>query len=432
LKLALLYDTFAFIGVDMRRLFYLSLVLLFIVLSCSQESEFPVGYDKLDYNSPIYSVTLEPSDVWVDTYFSCYDNNGMSQRLLVGAWEGYKFRTLIRFNLDWLEYDPDKNITNAILRLHYGKREGEFNDNIYNEGDMTVYVAPVYKAWNELDASWYHPKHDDSWNGGTFGEPVGSFYLGEPTENMESIDIDITEMVVDWISDPNSNNGCILYAKDEGAINSIKELPATETISKEMPYIVITYDENNEKVEEIIKPWDDVTITYSDNEMSDDYLPGSEDELLIGGWNGFAYRACYKFDMSESVTGIPPEATVVLADLQLYFLPSSKSDYAEFEVHRVGKDLSEDYTAGQLRQLPFYYEHDWERQTIESQPAGYVNFYINQLVQGWISGVFPNYGLLIQEIDETSENGFLRFVTQQNPDESKSPKLVIHYTLPPE
>lgn len=423
---------FEFCGEFMLRylVIFIVLIALVVVMSCTEESEFLKGYDLLSYDSPIYTATLEPTEEWVDTYFSCYVNTGFDTRLLVGEWEGYKFRTLLQFDPSWLDIDPDVHITNAVLRLHHGTVQDAYNDNLYNEGELNVYVAPLYQSWNELDATWYHPDHEHTWEGGEYGEPVGSFYLDELPDGLEPIDIDITNMVINWISDPHSNFGCILYA-EEGS-NSIKEFPATETISKYMPYIVITYEEDNEKVEEIVKPRDDVTIVYSDDEFSDDYVPGNEEQVLVGGWNGFAYRTCYKFDLSQDVTGIPPYATVVQADLQLYFTPSSKNDTAKLEVHRMGENVTEDKTAGDLRKLDFYFEHDWEIVEVESQSAGYIHFYINQLVQGWVSGIFPNQGLLIQESYEDEENDILRFISLQNSDLDKKPRLVIKYTLPPQ
>ncbi len=58
-----------------------------------------------------------------------------------------------------------------------------------------------------------------------------------------------------------------------------------------------------------------------------------------------------------------------------------------------------------LRQLKLDGDMTVTTRQIWKRPPGYQNFVINGLVQKWIDGTYPNYGLVIRNTDEYKEEG---------------------------
>jgi len=403
-----------------------------IVLSCAGDDDSPVGYDWLDWNSDVYTVILYPTDAWQDTYFDCYVNTGRDVRLLVGRFDHYLFRSLIMFRPQDLDFGADSDITGARIRLAMEKEVGVLNDAVYNQGGLEIEVAPLYVSWGEGDATWYHADHYTEWDGGIFGAVEGIAYAQDAEEDITYVDIEITDLCRDWVADPNNNFGVIIKARDENQ-QVVKEFYSLDILTREgMPKLTIEYQENGEKKSVTIPPAIDCFIATSDEHLSDSDVCGYEDIIKVGGFNGYSFRSPMFFDVSEEATGIPNDATVVLAELKLYYHPNSKGEEAVIRAYKMLEFFDESMNRGTLAPLDFDPEESYGSMQIEGAPAGYQSIYINQLVQDWISGTAPNYGLLLAGDEEDEDKSFaLKFSSLNEPDSSFQPYLIVKFTLAP-
>ncbi|MEI6764882.1 MAG: Ig-like domain-containing protein, partial [Bacteroidota bacterium] len=68
-----------------------------------------------------------------------------------------------------------------------------------------------------------------------------------------------------------------------------------------------------------------------------------------------------------------------------------------------------------------------EATTLIQNVNGYKDFSIVPLVQGWVNGTFPNYGLLVQQVEAGGSSEDLTFGTSENTTSGNRPKLTVTY-----
>ena len=417
----------------MRRVVILAWVAFALLLaSCSSNDDSPIGFDWVGWDSPVYTVILYPDASWQDTYFDCYVNTGRSLRLLVGRFDHYLYRSLIMFRPQDLEFGSANDITCAKISFAMEREVGLLNDAVYNQGSLEIEVAPLYVDWLEDAASWYHADHYTPWDGGIFGPPQGIALAGEATEEITYVDIEITDMCRDWVADPNSNHGVIVMARDESQ-EVVKEFYSLDILTREgVPKLIIEYQEDGEKKKVSIPPAIDCFITTSDERFFDDDVPGYNEEIMVGGFNGYSYRAMMYFDLSQEITFIPRDATIVLAELKLYYKPGSKADESLIRAYVLDQPFDESMNRGTLASLQFNTSTSYGEMDIEGAPEGFLGIFINQMVQGWISGSLNNYGLLLMADGEYLDSTcHIEFSSTDNSNPSYWPYLLVKFTLPP-
>jgi hypothetical protein len=336
-----------------------------------------------------------------------------------------------------LNFGSAKDITNAKITLAMEKKvasEGEegLNDHIYNQGELEIEVAPVYVKWNEGDASWYHADHYTPWDGGIFGPSAGIALVGDAKEDITYVEIGITDLVRDWVADPNSNHGVIIKARDESQ-EVVKEFYSLDILTREgVPKLVIEYLDNGEKKTVSIPPAIDSFIATSDTRFPNDYVPGYDGEIKVGGYNGYAYRSLLHFDFSEASPQIPSDATIVSAELKLYYHPSSKADHSTIRAYVVAEPFDEGMDRGTLAPTKFISTVYYGKLALDGAPEGYQSIYINRMVQNWINGTWENYGVLLKaDYEYTAFNNIITFSSTEDPNTDFQPYLVVKYTLPP-
>ena len=417
----------------MKKVIYI-MPIIFLLTFCHKETENIIGYDWLPYNSDIHTVKIYPDEGWQDAYFDCYVNCGFDERLIVGAWNGYRFRSLIYFDTDLLGIEHNAHITSAKIRLTFERETDVINDNIYNEGELVVVVSRVYQEWLEGEVTWDYRNHHDRWDGGRFGPPVSSMVVGDAPEDYEYVYVDITPMAIDWLTSPSTNFGAILYARYEDAESKIKEFYSLNEYEEDLiPRLIVNYEEGGMKYEASCPPMMDATIVKYDGELGENTSTGSDEHIYIGGFDGYSRRALFHFDVSEEKTGIPANATIVKAGLFLYFFPSSRGDVGHMSVFKLDSAFNEGDTVSKMRALSFNPEEDWGEFEIESESAGYKEVIINELMQKWVYGSEENLGLLIRgNYDVEDSKDILRFGTRENQNPDTRPYLEIRYAIPPD
>ena len=111
-------------------------------------------------------------------------------------------RTLIRFDLG--DFPPDAIVTEARL---------DFRTNYYrdNSGPMPVEIFKLKREWAEMEATWKERLTGVDWGVAGAGgegdhdpEPVATLQLKDVNT---WYDVDVTDVVRDWIGDPDTNHG---------------------------------------------------------------------------------------------------------------------------------------------------------------------------------------------------------------------------------
>lgn len=146
-----------------------------------------------------------------DTYLKFYDNKtnfGSLGGFEVGLWGTYDRRnSLLRFDLSSIP--PKATIKNATLNLKLYSWAGK--------PDL-IHVHKVLKDWRESEATWIQPKNGEVWgDGGCMGFTdreltPSAIFTGRWGEN----NVDLTNLVQNWVNNPASNKGILLIAVNKG------------------------------------------------------------------------------------------------------------------------------------------------------------------------------------------------------------------------
>jgi hypothetical protein len=269
----------------------LSSILVILTLSCGPLDRYPTGYEETGFNQEVYTTYVYPESGIQDTWSPFYINTGLSRKICVGSWGGYNIRSLLRFELgDVPKQIPVRNITTCELRLYMQRQYGFSNDNLYNQGELTIEAHRMYHGWMGHKATWFTPNGEDAWEGGNFGPAVGSVVVGDADERGNWISIDITPLVLDWIASPSNNRGLMLTAHDEQTSQAIKEFASLNTWDKtRVPRIVINYtsgDLNLHKNRLEVGIEKDTTIGFYAGDPQWNYKPGHDSFLCVGAFDG--------------------------------------------------------------------------------------------------------------------------------------------------
>jgi len=141
---------------------------------------------------------------------------------------------------------------------------------------------------------------------------------------------------------------------------------------------------------------------------------------------GYISKSYLQFEL----TNIPSTAVVTQAKLGLYYLSGVEDVIAgDIGIYRVNSSWSEGditwnnhppyaFTAEDILTLPANATYRFEYWDIRS------------LVQGWIDGSIPNYGVCVRDTNENTWDGRKHFVSSDSFDPSWHPLLVISYYNP--
>lgn len=410
-------------------------------MSCGAPTSDPVGFQPPD--RPVKKVKLFPADVgWRDTFYDIFAPTGRHYRLAVGSYgapDRFRSRTLLHFDVGDVPKEVSiSKIRGVFLSLPYLRVSGSLNDDIYAEGDVTIEVRPLRRDFDEDRATWWRASRKENWSveGGDYGPAVADAVIGRPSYQRQYVNFDVTALGLEWLANPYRNYGVVLKLKDEeeSAGVGIKEFYSTNQYSKvNAPRLEIAYvDDEGEKVYRVLLPEKDCFITEYGGEFGGGEVHGYDEFLDFGSFNGYARRVLLYFNLSPAATGIPATASVARARLRLFYLPAARDERVRIAVYRLTAAFEEGAKQDVLELQKFHDNYAYIDREFMKEPPGYVDLYVNSLVQEWISGKHPNYGLVIKAPDESTAQAFPRFAAKDNGDPARRPFLEIEYTLPPE
>ncbi|MCP4229028.1 MAG: DNRLRE domain-containing protein, partial [bacterium] len=364
-----------------------------------------------------------------------------SNRLATGKFDTYTVRSLLRFDVADVPKEIDVNtITSVEIKVAYYRVDGQINDKPYCQGDMTMELRLLDRHFDEDRATWYRATKQENWvnPGGDFGPVVARLVLGPPEYRRDFVKMDVTDPFFDWVENPQSNHGVIFTESIANPDDAIKEFYSLDEYSKEdAPRLVITYiDEDDEDDEEggkrykEIVPEKDCFITLNEAKFSGDLVHGGDQYLDYGSFYGYARRTLIRFDLDEKKTGIPEDAVILKARMRLYHKPVGRDERIDLVGNRLLESFGEYDRQDELEDTKFHDNYDYIAKEFVHEDPGYADFYINGLVQEWVIGKYPNFGMVIRPKDESIPNFFPRFAAAQNDDPARTPHMEVWFTVP--
>ena len=145
------------------------------------------------------------------------------------------------------------------------------------------------------------------------------------------------------------------------------------------------------------------------------------------------YRSYLQFDLSA----VPADARVIDSKIELYLFErvysSVFSDESLLGIYQVTESWAED-TITWNNQPASFAQAEGEVNLASLLIGGryWESWNITVLVQGWVDGTVPNYGIAIKAVDETLTGGIIGKFRSSDflVDPTKCPKLEIDYYIP--
>lgn len=327
-------------------------------------------------------------------------NTGASGDIMVGKFQGYEARALLRFTGIPDTLEPAGILSaNLILKASY-----RFGD---PQGDLAFSVNKMTQGWTETGVNW------DSISTASY-EPTTRGFFSAAIADTDSVIISLDpSLIKDWlqaVADSQAIEGVILVptgASDKiVGFNSFQSSDASKA-----PRLVVTFLSGTVQDTLTLATGEDVYVANIDNLNSDQNL------LYVQA--GVVYRSMVTFDLSL----VPSHVGIHQAMLELTLNPSRSmlSSTSTFNSQSVDSLLSFFLvTSDSVDNSTFILGH-----RLNPDSAVY-SFAITSDVQRWINGK-PNFGVRIEAWAETSRlDLFTFYLSSANP--SLRPRLRIVYS----
>mgnify|MGYP000892657248 CR=1 FL=1 len=332
----------------------------------------------------------------VSSGFLKYLNTYSSQYFLVGKYQGYESKTLLKFNDITASYDSC-TVLSATLNFRYGNYF--FKDSL-GQTSFNVYAL--------TDTVGLSTVNFGTFNQSVIGSNVLATYSGNPVDTSQiTIPFD-NETAKQWIwkaANSNhsfSNNGVAISPNANS--NTIKGFFTSRNADSLKPYIKAVVSLNNEIDTLIFNSSETVTLTNSGSIT----LPA--DRIFVQA--GVAYRSKFSFDLSK----LGGKVSINDATIDLY-LDKTQSFTKMAEKRIILAEITD--TANMTTGIEYL------GSIADSQKY---SFRITPTVQKWNLGTLTNYGFLIYYVyDYQGLDQFYLYGTNYN-NLSLRPRIKIRYT----
>jgi len=145
----------------------------------------------------------------------------------------------------------------------------------------------------------------------------------------------------------------------------------------------------------------------------------------IGNSASTIVRTYIEFDLSS----IPADVRITDADLKLYQYNTIGSDNFTIGLYKVTSNWDESTITWNLQPTSSTDAEITSNITVGA--ITWKSWDIDTLVQGWLDGTISNYGMMLKDTDESSDNTIAYFFTSDyTTDATKRPILEIDYYIP--
>ncbi len=400
----------------MRQFVWLLVVSLvaLTMTQCTTETPLPSGYEQLNRDNlgELETQTFQSTQT---ADFRRMPVTGLRNNLLVGSYRGATAHTLMRF---YPELSIDSTNIDQIRSLDLYV----FENNTYGESAADSFWISVFSlptnTWREANVVW-----DDI--DGTFSDADKvaelSLAIGDSIWAHTSLP---PETLFRWYND-DQNGGLLLKADGATGMASLDAYESQLNLS----YLRLIFDDNDGETDTLnINVLADATVFQYDSSVPEEnVLLEDPDVTRVTNLDGF--RTLMRFDLSS----IPVNATIHQTLLTLYIDQDQSEtafDGTTIELFPVVDDSvwKAESIAIDSARTPIQTVSDLEDDIVQfNSQSAMLNF--NDLIQTWLLGKQPNYGLLLQSASYGSNAASYRFYTGQS-DSTKAPELKIIYSLP--
>lgn len=329
-----------------------------------------------------------------------YINTSTSQSMLVGNYQNYQSRFLLKYRDISPDYDST-NVISAVLTLRY-------NDYFYeNENGLTSFnIYRMNVNYNYSTITY------DSVPSSSYGTVTMGSYSGTPADT-QTIDVPLNnQLAKDWLeyaADTNyaNKNYGIIFVPDASS-NTIKGFYSNNNDVGLIPIVTIIFTKNGNQ--------DTITLVTSEYVTLSD-APSSiipQERFVLQ--NGIAYRDNLTFDLSK----LPPN--VIINNVTLLF---SLDNAASFISENTDKRIVIGTVIDSVNRVDSIFTEAFQ---IDSSTYSVSSVTFNSIFQRWNSGVLPNLGISMKNYFELQNIDRFVFYSPSASDESKRPRLKITYT----
>jgi len=152
---------------------------------------------------------------------------------------------------------------------------------------------------------------------------------------------------------------------------------------------------------------------------------GDSTFLSVGIFTVPFARSYLQFDLSS----IPSEAVIIDANLGLYYDSLYELTSLPIGLYRVTESWTEETITWENQPTNFGEAFDIQILSNE-QSNDFVNWQIIDLVEQWQVGSINNYGMVLMDSDENSDDGGVEFFSSDWTTASQRPKLIIEFYIP--
>ncbi|HEY2940450.1 MAG TPA: DNRLRE domain-containing protein [Gaiellaceae bacterium] len=160
------------------------------------------------------------------------------------------------------------------------------------------------------------------------------------------------------------------------------------------------------------------------------YCLGSGGYVRIGYDSGYKRRGLFQFNLSSYKGG----QTVTSADLALYCQAATTTNGDDLDVRRITRSWTNgatwnkyDGTHAWTTAGGDYGSSNYDSRNTNCSTLGWKHWYPTLLVQYWVDGTYPNYGLLVKQRSESITN-LLDFTSIEGANATHWPYLQVDYT----
>jgi len=147
--------------------------------------------------------------------------------------------------------------------------------------------------------------------------------------------------------------------------------------------------------------------------------------LSIGVFTVPFARGYLQFDLSP----VPPEAVILDANMGLYYDSSYNLSSLPIGLYRVTENWVESNITWDNQ--PTYFSEVLDIQILSTgQTNDFVYWQIVDLVEQWQAGSIDNYGVVLLDTDENSDDGGVDFFSSDWSTANQRPKLIIEFYIP--
>jgi hypothetical protein len=152
---------------------------------------------------------------------------------------------------------------------------------------------------------------------------------------------------------------------------------------------------------------------------------GDLERITAGSGAGNTVRAYIEFNLDL----LPENAVITSARLALYYYYSYTAVAAPVGAYNVEEAWTETGITWN-NQPDFATTEEYAVNVPASATNAFLTWYISDLVKGWWDGSIPNYGVMLKDTDETTEESWKRFYSSDWTTAAERPKLMITYFDP--